>query len=250
MNWSSFAGFGSSAPAKLSPRTEDPSFTEEPEAIKEVPSPRREGSNSPLGTKLEPQEEDEEDRIERERLAVTMKMLGVSPVPSRGSSGATSPAASSSTLVPPETVPPRIRRSNSVMSTSSARSSDVSSRTPLSRLSSFFGRSPVASAADESASENEDLNVARGDLAEIVQQAAKEREEEERQKFARKRGWRQSLFAKPEVLDEVTGRDRRESDESMGSLEEMRSPTVPVDMGHLQGEERKTSITTLFDAST
>jgi hypothetical protein len=128
LNWSSFAGFTGPI-GTPSPRTESgPSI----DANREVPSPRLSEDR-----KLQAHDEDEEDRVERERLAATMKLMGMQ----------SSPPANH---LPPIMSPLPMERSNSSQGQVSTRaSSGVRPSRPTSRWGSlsFFGRSQNTTSA-------------------------------------------------------------------------------------------------------
>ena len=207
------------------------------------------------GRKLQTHEEDDEDRMERERMAATMKLMGLNT------------ASPQSSLAVPESPSVEMQRSNSAHSQVSASASDISPATgrparPVSRWSSFFTRSTPTEPAtmtspnltETTPSTTADSPVL-GDLAETIKQAHEQRKQEERETF------RNSKREPPRsVMDIMTARQRgetpkthvtRPSVDSMGSLEEMRHPMAAALDDHEPLGDRKPrgSVSTLFDAS-
>jgi hypothetical protein len=243
LNWGSFAGFGGSG-GTPSPRTENgPAI---PEA--------RSGRESPVarlgGRKLQTQEEDDEDRVERERLAATMKLMGVE-APAR--------TQSPQLLSPNVTGPGMMQRSNSAQSINSAASSTDNARParPVSRWSAFFGRSPSAEPASiESSTPNAQSLVEPaplGDLAETIKQAHVQRKKEE---FETLKNNKHLTEAPKSMMDIIAARSSRsqhgakKSVDSMGSLEDMRNPmSMQNDLERDAEHKPKGSISTLFDVS-
>jgi hypothetical protein len=209
------------------------------------------------GRKLQTHEEDDEDRMERERMAATMKLMGLDT--------AASPQTS---LALPKSPAVEMQRSNSAQSQVSASPSELSPAAsrparPVSRWSSFFTRSAPAepttvtspNLTETTPTTTEDSPVL-GDLAETIKQAHEQRKQEERETL------RNSKREPPRsVMDVMTARHRgetpkthvtRPSVDSMGSLEEMRHPMAAALDEHEPLGDRKPrgSVSTLFDAST
>lgn len=135
------------------------------------PSPTRDSKTSPVisARKLEPQEEDEEDRRERHRMEAALKLMGIERLAEQGAGAVEVMAPSPATPTPPEdtgsratswlrrlsrapappaqaAAPPPPPKDTASMSSESARSSVGSS--PLQRLSVAFGTSSTADLAN------------------------------------------------------------------------------------------------------
>ena len=245
LNWGSFAGFGGGGPSGTpSPRTETGPSIPEPRAGSESPAARV------GGRKLQTHEEDDEDRVERERLAATMKLMGVNAPAENGSPH----------LLSPNTTGQGIQRSSSAQSNVSATSSsanNVRPARPVSRWSSFFGRSASAEPASIESTPGPAETIVEspplGDLADTIKQAHAQRKKEERETLRHNKNLTE---APRSVMDIIASRpvkahhEVKKSVDSMGSLEDMRKPMTMQSDSERDGEHKpKGSISTLFDVS-
>lgn len=195
---------------------------------------------------MQTHEEDDEDRVERERLAATMKLMGVNAAESSESPGLLSP-----------TVPGRgTQRSNSTQSIVAAASSNDHARPAKpSRWSSFFGRSTSAEPASlEPAAPTVASPVELpplGDLAETIKLAHAQRRKEERESLKNNKHLTEAPKSAMSVIASNRARhETKKSVDSMGSLEDMRHPmTMQDDLEREPEHKPKGSISTLFDVS-
>ncbi|KAJ9122293.1 hypothetical protein QFC22_001714 [Naganishia vaughanmartiniae] len=142
LDWRSFSGARSASPERA-PSPDDRAVsphTSSADATVPYPSSRPAITNSrSYDKKLEIIEDDEEDRVERERLSTTLKLMGV-----------TSPSgASSSSLTVAEDVA-NSRQSNNI--------SPKPSPNAFSRLSAFFGRSANDASPSSTQEDTEESN--------------------------------------------------------------------------------------------
>lgn len=266
MNFSSM--FSSPPPVSISPNglaanatSPSPggfsSLAEEPDpmtATTSVPLPKIE---SPSARKLEAEEEDDEDRIERQRLQASLKLMGVSPQGVENDAGLPAMDRWGSFLETPP-ISESSRTSCSATSTTSQPPPPKRANSTLSRFSSIFSKSPVLSSP--LSPEIEKLDPYAEVTPEIAQDALKAFDKREKQLMASHNVG--GLTSPPEGGLRAMAEQRRLSRSSAGS----RSPPgsviadadpelPPTELGSEEiqaawkasSKKNQSSITTLFE---
>ncbi len=255
IDWRSLGGFGSNAsPVSALTSPQGPlgvSSTPAPS----IPHPQQHSPAPAKARIIYEEQEDEEDRRERERLTTTMKLMGIDTRSGRAPSAANhDPTERNRELLAPAPQASLQRSSSrgSTISTRSATSPPPSrSSTPLSRFSSFLGKTGLIASSPLSP-EIEKLDPTQEINDDVAAAALKAYDDRERQQVAMlSKGSARGSYTSPspELVSRIALRRR-------ASANQARSPSQSATLsdsggttgGHKEreGHATKSSISTLW----